>query len=69
MTKQEEHELYIKSPLYRYIFSQLSELNYKIARRKDQIKSLVAEQEADKRGKKALVELRREVIKNAGGVK
>jgi hypothetical protein len=56
-----DRDLYKNDILYRFFSQQISDVEYKISINSEKLKSLSREQEELKRGKKKLVELRREL--------
>ena len=57
-----EHKELLKTDiLYRFFSRQISDVDYKISKNADQLRKLYTEQEELKRGKKELVQLRREL--------
>lgn len=60
--KMKEQELWESDAVYRFLTNQIDSTSFEIERKKTALKKLAAEQEALKRGRAALVELRRDLL-------
>ena len=60
--RRKEQELWTSDAVYRFLTTQINTTGSEIESKKNALKKLVKEQEALKRGRAALVELRRDLL-------